>query len=161
LQFTPSPGSKKKKKAQVSKSTPSPGPKNMNRRKTRSTPSPSSTKEEPPATGVQESFVPSVTNYDELVGMTTVDKVEFFDLVLSKMMHQDLAPKFVAWNRKQLSEWIVSKITENTSQQRTNPLLSFQDRTQTNQSEVDQGEVDKGGTKKTIVKPIVKTTRTC
>jgi hypothetical protein len=83
-------------------------------------------------------------------------------LMLSNMMHQDLVPKFVAWNRQQLSGSIVSEITEDTSQQRTNPLLSFPDCAQTNQSEVDQGEVDGqgGGATKTIVTTIVKTTRT-
>jgi hypothetical protein len=78
LQSTPSPGSKKKKKAQASKSTPSPGPKKKNRRKMRSTPSPSLTQEEPPASGAQELSIPLVPNYDVLVGMTSVNKVEFF-----------------------------------------------------------------------------------
>jgi hypothetical protein len=59
-------------------------------------------------------------------------------LVLSNMMHQDLVPKFVAWNREKLSASIISEITEDTSQQRTNPLLSFQDRAQTNQTELGQ-----------------------
>jgi hypothetical protein len=59
-------------------------------------------------------------------------------LVLSNMMHQDLVPKFVAWNREKLSDSIISEITEDTSQQRTNPLLSFQDRAQTNQTGIEQ-----------------------
>jgi hypothetical protein len=63
-------------------------------------------------------------------------------LMLSKMMHQDLVPKFVAWNRDQLSESIVSEITENTSQQGTNPLLLLKDHAQTNQPAEDQEEID-------------------
>jgi hypothetical protein len=61
-------------------------------------------------------------------------------LVLSNMMHQDLVPKFVAWNREKLSDSIISEITEDTSQQCTNPLLSFQDREQTNQTGIEQIE---------------------
>lgn len=61
-------------------------------------------------------------------------------LVLSKMMHQDLVPKFVAWNREILSASIVSDLTEDNAQQRTNPLLSFQDRARTNQTGTGQEE---------------------
>jgi hypothetical protein len=61
-------------------------------------------------------------------------------IVLSNMMHQGLVPECVAWNREKLSESIISEITKDTSQQRTNPLLSYQDPAQTNQSGIEQIE---------------------